>query len=41
MEQRDNESYLSYVRRVTEALNNDKIDYKEWADCLLGYDNTY
>lgn len=41
MERKENESYLGYVHRCTEYLNNGKIDYKEWADCILGYDNNY
>ena len=41
MERKENESYLGYVRRTTEALDNGKIDYKEWGDCVLGYDNNY
>lgn len=37
----ENESYLSYTKRLTNALECNMIDYKEWGDCLLGVDNNY
>lgn len=41
MQRLDNESYLSYVRRVTEACSDKRISYSEWGDCVLGVDNVY
>lgn len=41
MQRKDNESYLSYVRRVTNACSDKKITYAEWGDYVLGADNTY
>lgn len=41
MQRRDNESYLSYVRRVTEACSDKRISYSEWGDCILGAENVY
>lgn len=41
MQRKDNESYLSYVRRVTEACSDKRITYSEWGDCVLGVDNVY
>lgn len=41
MQRKDNESYLSYVRRVTEACADKRISYSEWGDCILGAENVY
>ena len=41
MQRKDNESYLSYVRRVTEACSDKRISYSEWGDCILGAENVY
>ena len=41
MQRKDNESYLSYVRRVTDACADKRISYSEWGDCVLGVDNVY
>jgi hypothetical protein len=41
MQRKDNESYLSYLRRITEACADKRITYVEWGDCVLGEDNTY
>lgn len=41
MQRKDNESYLSYVRRVTEACSDKRITYSEWGDCVLGVENVY
>ena len=35
MDRRKNESYLSFSKRVTQALSNKTISYKEWAKSLL------
>ena len=32
----DNESYISYVERVTEALSDKRIGLEEWSKCILG-----
>ena len=36
MIQKKDENYLEYAERVTEALSYGSIDYKEWAESLLG-----
>lgn len=41
MDRKANESYLDYVRRCTQALEDKTIDYMEWGDCLLGSENVY
>jgi len=41
MQRRDGESYLTYIRRVTEACSNKKISYTEWGDSVLGTENVY
>jgi uncharacterized protein YnzC (UPF0291/DUF896 family) len=41
MIRREDENYLSYVRRVTDACANKTISYTEWGDYVLGVDNTY
>lgn len=41
MQRLDNESYLTYVRRVTDACTDKRISYTEWGDCVLGADNVY
>ena len=41
MQRRDNESYLSYARRVTDACADKHISYAEWGDCMFGADNVY
>lgn len=41
MKRNDNESYIGYVKRVTNACSNKQIGYAEWGDNILGYENTY
>lgn len=41
LQQRIDESYLSFVRRLTDYLITKKIDYSEWGDAILGVDNNY
>ena len=41
MDRKANESYLDYVRRCTQALEDKVIDYTEWGDALLGAENVY
>ena len=40
MDRKKNESYLSFSKRVTQALSNKTISYKEWAKSLLN-ENIY
>ena len=40
MDRKKNESYLSFSERVTRALSNKTISYKEWAKSLLN-ENIY
>lgn len=40
MDRKKNESYLSFSKRVTRALSNKTINYKEWAKSLLN-ENIY
>lgn len=40
MDKKKNESYLSFSKRVTRALSNKTISYKEWAKSLLN-ENIY
>lgn len=40
-QQQENESYISYIKRVTELCLNKTISYSEWADCLLAEGNCY
>ena len=35
MDRKKKESYLSFSKRVTRALSNKNISYKEWAKYLL------
>lgn len=37
----NNESYLSYIKRLAELKRLNKIDYDELGDLLLGVDNVY
>lgn len=41
MKREKDESYISYVRRITNACADKKITYSEWGDYLLGSDNVY
>lgn len=41
MDRKANESYLDYVRRCTQAVEDKTIDYMEWGDSLLGSENVY
>lgn len=41
MERKENETYISYIKRVTNACSDKKISYSEWGDCILGTDNNY
>lgn len=41
MERKENETYISYIKRVTNACSDKKISYSEWGDYILGIDNNY
>ena len=41
MERKENETYISYIKRVTNACSDKKISYSEWGDYTLGTDNNY
>ena len=41
MKRNENESYISYVKRITNACSNKQIGYAEWGDNVLGYENVY
>ena len=41
MKRNDDESYIGYVKRVTNACSNKQIGYAEWGDNILGYENVY
>ena len=41
MEGKENETYISYIKRVTNACSDKKISYSEWGDYILGTDNNY
>lgn len=41
MERKENETYISYIKRVTDACSDKKISYSEWGDYILGADNNY
>ncbi len=41
MERKENETYISYIKRVTNACFDKKISYSEWGDYILGIDNNY
>lgn len=41
MKQNDNETYLDFVKRVTNNCANKNISYDEWGDSILGVDNVY
>ena len=41
MERKENETYISYIKRVTNACSDKKISYSEWGDHILGTDNNY
>lgn len=41
MERKNNETYLSYVKRITNACADKTISYEEWGNLLLGDENTY
>lgn len=41
MERKENEAYISYIKRVTNACSDKKISYSEWGDYILGTDNNY
>lgn len=36
MKRIENETYLQFVERVTEALNRKEIGYEQWAECVIG-----
>ena len=36
MNRKENESYLAFVKRVTNAVTDNIIDYTEWSESLLG-----
>lgn len=37
----ENETYISYIKRITNACSDKKISYSEWGDYILGTDNNY
>ena len=41
MGRKENETYISYIKRVTNACSDKKISYSEWGDYILGTDNNY
>lgn len=41
MERKDNETYISYIKRVTDYCADKKISYSEWGDYVLGTENNY
>lgn len=41
MKRNEDESYISYVKRATNACSNKQIGYSEWGDNILGYENVY
>ena len=41
MEKNNNESFIAYIRRVTNACSNKQLTYTEWGDYLLGEENVY
>ena len=41
MERKENETYISYIKRATNACSDKKISYSEWGDYILGTDNNY
>ena len=41
MGRKENETYLQYIKRVTELCFNKLISYTEWGDCVLGTENVY
>lgn len=41
IKRKDDESYLSYVIRITDYLQTRQIGYTEWGDAILGADNNY
>ena len=41
MERKENETYISYIKRVTNACSDKRISYSEWGDYILGTDNNY
>lgn len=41
MKRNDGESYIAYVKRVTNSCSNKQIGYSEWGDNILGYENVY
>lgn len=41
MTRKDEESYISFVKRVTNECSNKNISYTEWGDIILGYENVY
>lgn len=41
LKRRDNEDFLSYIKRITLNRKEYDADYKEWGDAILGSDNNY
>ena len=41
MEINNNESFIAYIRRITNACSNKQLTYTEWGDYLLGEENVY
>lgn len=41
MEKQKDESYISYIKRITNQCKDKKITYSEWGDYILGDENVY
>lgn len=41
MVRKENESYISYIKRCTNACADKKITYDEWGNSILGVENAY
>lgn len=41
MRKREDESYIQFLKRITNACKNREIDYMQWGDSILGNDNRY
>lgn len=41
MQRKEDENYISYIKRVTNACEDKKISYSEWGDYVLGTENNY
>lgn len=41
MDRKDGESYLEYIKRITNKCEDKQITYSEWGDYILGAENVY